>query len=208
MLVSWPALVPDVSPLRGPGARGFRAMFGSGTVAYLGSQAAEVALLVQAQRLTGSPLVVGTLGLAELVPLIVFGLYGGVLADRFGRRALMRWCEPGLGGCALLLFLNALLPHPLLWPLYVIAALMMAFASLQRPAFEAATPRVVLLSYAAGPPAGQLRSGAVAALTSPRFSLASGGLACVAGVVAVTAALPAFRGYAAPAVIPATEPAA
>jgi MFS family permease len=118
-------------------------MFTSRTVAYLGSQAAEVALLVQAQRITGSPLVVGTLGLAELVPLVVFGLYGGVLADRFDRRALMRWCEPGLGACAVLLLVNSLLPHPLLWPLYVIAGLMMAFASLQRPAFEAATPRVV-----------------------------------------------------------------
>jgi MFS family permease len=141
--VSWPSLVPDTTPLRGPGAAAFRAVFSSRTVAYLGSQAAEVALLVQAQRLTGSPLVVGTLGLAELVPLLVFGLYGGVLADRFDRRALMRWCEPGLGGCAVLLLVNALLPHPLLWPLYVIAALMMGLASLQRPAFEAATPRVV-----------------------------------------------------------------
>jgi MFS family permease len=118
-------------------------MFASRTVAYLGSQAAEVALLVQAQRITGSPLVVGTLGLAELVPLVIFGLYGGVLADRFDRRALMRWCEPGLAACALLLFANSLLPHPLLWPLYVIAGLMMALASLQRPAFEAATPRIV-----------------------------------------------------------------
>jgi len=118
-------------------------MFTSRTVAYLGSQAAEVALLVQAQRITGSPLVVGTLGLAELVPLVVFGLYGGVLADRFDRRALMLWCEPGLGVCALLLLLNSLLPRPLLWPLFVIAGLVMAFASLQRPAFEAATPRIV-----------------------------------------------------------------
>ncbi len=143
--MSWSALVPDVTPLRGPEGRSFRAMFASRTVAYFGSQAAEVALLVQAQRLTGSPLVVGTLGLAELVPLVVFGLYGGVLADRFDRRALMRWCEPGLAACALLLFANALLPHPLLWPLYVIAGLMMALASLQRPAFEAATPRIVRL---------------------------------------------------------------
>ena len=143
--MSWAALVPDVTPLRGPGEAGvsFRAVFTSRTVAYLGSQGAEVALLVQAQRITGSPLVVGTLGLAELVPLVVFGLYGGVLADRFDRRALMRWCEPGLAACALLLLLNALLPHPLLWPLYVVAALMMALASLQRPAFEAATPRIV-----------------------------------------------------------------
>ena len=141
--MSWTALVPDVTPLRGPGARSFRAVFTSRTVAYLGSQGAGVALLVQAQRITGSPLVVGTLGLAELVPLVVFGLYGGVLADRFDRRALMRWCEPGLAVCAVLLLLNALLPHPLLWPLYVIAGLMMAIASLQRPAFEAATPRIV-----------------------------------------------------------------
>jgi MFS family permease len=141
--MSWSVLAPDVTPLRGPGARAFRAMFFSRTVAYLGSQAAEVALLVQAQRLTGSPLVVGTLGLAELVPLVVFGLYGGVLADRFDRRALMRWCEPGLAACAVLLLVNALAPHPLLWPLYVVSALMMGIASLQRPAFEAATPRVV-----------------------------------------------------------------
>jgi MFS family permease len=55
----------------------------------------------------------------------------------------MRWCEPGLAVCGLLLLLNALPPHPLLWPLYVVAALMMAIASLQRPAFEAATPRIV-----------------------------------------------------------------
>ena len=141
--MSLSVLVPDVTPLRGPGSHAFRALFISRTVAYLGSQAAEVALLVQAQRITGSPLVVGTLGLAELVPLVIFGLYGGVLADRFDRRALMRWCEPGLAACALLLLVNALLPRPQLWPLYVIAALMMALASLQRPAFEAATPRIV-----------------------------------------------------------------
>jgi len=109
----------------------------------LGSQAAEVALLVQAKQLTGSPLVVGLLGMAELVPLVVFGLYGGALADRFDRRALMRCCEPGLAGCAGLLLLNALLPHPLAWPLFAVSAVMMAFASLQRPAFEAATPRLV-----------------------------------------------------------------
>jgi MFS family permease len=165
-LVRWLALAPDLTPLRGPGAGGFRAVFASRTVAYLGSQAAEVALLVQAQRLTGSPLVVGTLGLAELVPLVVFGLYGGVLADRLDRRALMRWCEPGLAACAVLLMVNALLPHPLLWPLYVIAALVMALASLQRPAFEAATPRIV--------PTGQLTAATAALSMSTSASVLAG----------------------------------
>jgi hypothetical protein len=62
-----------------------------------------------------------------------------------------------------------------------------------------------MLSYAAGPPAGQLRSGAVAAVTSPRFSLTSGGLACVAAVAAVLAVLPAFRRYTAPVAAPAAD---
>jgi hypothetical protein len=57
-----------------------------------------------------------------------------VLADRFDRRALMRLCEPGLALCAGLLLVNALLPRPLLWPLYVVSALLMALTSLQRPA--------------------------------------------------------------------------
>ena len=55
----------------------------------------------------------------------------------------MRWCEPGLACCAGLLLVNALLPHPAVWPLFVVSAVMMALASLQRPAFEAATPRLV-----------------------------------------------------------------
>ena len=83
----------------------------------LGTQASEVALLVQAKQLTGSPLAVGLLGVVELVPLVVFGLYGGVLADRFDRRALMRWGE--------------------------VSAVMMAAASLQRPSFDASLPRLV-----------------------------------------------------------------
>ena len=58
---------------------------------------------------------------------------------------------------------------------------------------------IELLSYAAGPPTGQLRSGAVAAVTSVRFSLTSGGLGCIAAVAVVVAALPAFRAYARPA---------
>ena len=139
--MSGPLLRPDLSPLRG--SRAFRAVFVSRAVAMLGSQAAEVALLVQAKQLTGSPLVVGLLGTAEIVPLVIFGLYGGALADRFDRRLLMRWCEPGMACCAVALLVNALLPRPALWPLFVVAALLVAISSLQRPSFEAATPRLV-----------------------------------------------------------------
>jgi MFS family permease len=134
-------LVADIAPLRT--SRDFRLVFGSRTVTLFGSQATEVALLVQARQLTGSAVAVGLLGAVELVPLVVFGLYGGALADRLDRRRLIRWCEAGLGGCAALLLINASLPRPMVWPLYLIAAVMMALAALQRPSLDASVPRIV-----------------------------------------------------------------
>ncbi|HEX3922476.1 MAG TPA: MFS transporter [Streptosporangiaceae bacterium] len=130
-----------MAPLRA--SRDFRLLFASRTVTLFGSQATEVALLVQARRLTGSATAVGLLGAAELVPLVVFGLYGGALADRRDRRRLIRWCEAGLGGCAALLVLNAALRHPAVWPLYLLAAALMALTALQRPSLDASVPRVV-----------------------------------------------------------------
>jgi MFS family permease len=155
-------------------------LFTSRTVTLFGSQAGEVALLVQAKQLTGSALAVGLLGAAELVPLVVFGLYGGVLADRLDRRRLVRLCEAGLGCCAALLVVNASLPHPAVWPLYVAAAVMMALAALQRPSLDASVPRVVprdqltaasallSLSSNASVIGGSALGGALAALTGPR----------------------------------------
>jgi MFS family permease len=139
-------LAADMAPLRA--SRDFRLLFASRTVTLFGSQATEVALLVQARRLTGSATAVGLLGAAELVPLVVFGLYGGALADRRDRRRLIRWCEAGLGGCAALLVLNAAvwdpaLWHPAVWPLYLLAAALMALTALQRPSLDASVPRVV-----------------------------------------------------------------
>jgi MFS family permease len=131
----------DVGPLRG--AADFRVVFASRTITLLGSQATEVALLVQVKQLTGSALAVGLLGATELLPLVLFGLYGGVLADRFDRRQLARWSEAGLGGFALILTVNAVLPHPGLWVIYVVAAATMALAALQRPSLDASVPRIV-----------------------------------------------------------------
>jgi MFS family permease len=134
-------ITADVAPLRA--SRDFRLLLPSRTVTALGSQATEVALLVQARQLTGSATAVGLLGAAELVPLVVFGLYGGMLADRLDRRRLIRWCEAGLGACSVLLLANALLAHPLVWPLYLMASATMGLAALQRPSLDASVPRIV-----------------------------------------------------------------
>lgn len=58
---------------------------------------------------------------------------------------------------------------------------------------------IELLSYAAGPPAGQLRSGLVASAAGIRFSLTSGGVSCVVDIALVFHALRPFRTYIADA---------
>ncbi len=134
-------LAVDVAPLRE--ARAFRLLFASRTVTLLGSQATEVALLLQAKRLTGSPLAVGLLGVAELVPLVAFGLWGGLLADRGDRRRILLGTELGLVAAVGVLIANAALSHPEVWPLYLGALAVMALAALQRPSLDATVPRVV-----------------------------------------------------------------
>jgi hypothetical protein len=54
---------------------------------------------------------------------------------------------------------------------------------------------VFSLVVTSGPRLGDVESGAVAALAGVRFSVVSGGLACIAGAVAVVAAFPALIRY-------------
>jgi MFS family permease len=164
----------DLSPLAG---RDFRLLFGSSTVSLLGTEATNVALVVQVKQLTGSALAVGLLGAAELVPLVVFALYGGVLADRLDRRRVICWCEAALGVCSLLLLADSLLSRPLLWPLYAVVAAMNALASLQRPSVEASIPRIV--------PPGQLTAAVTLSSGSQNLSVILG--SSLGGVLAAGA---------------------
>ena len=103
----------------------------------LGSQATYVAVPFQLRLLTHSTLDVGSIGLVELAPLVIFGLYGGVLADRMNRRRLILIMEIVLMASTALLLANALLAHPITWILYVDAAIVAAASSLQSPSVSA-----------------------------------------------------------------------
>lgn len=131
----------DVAPLRA--SRDFRLLFAAGTVFYLGSMVSYVAMPFQVYRLTGSNLAVGALGLVELVPLVVLGLYGGALADHVDRRRLL--VATGLTQAVLTagLAVNAFLPHPRVDVVFVLSGLLAGAGSLQRPSREALMPRTV-----------------------------------------------------------------
>ncbi|MFF5804955.1 MFS transporter [Streptomyces sp. NPDC012746] len=134
-------LLPDLAPWRS--SRDFRLLFFQGAVTFFASFMAMIALPLQIKELTDSPLAVGAMGAVELVPLVVFGLYGGALADALDRKRLILLSEAGLGVLAVVLLVNALLPDPLLWPLYVVAAGVSALAGLQRPALDSTMARIV-----------------------------------------------------------------
>lgn len=125
----------DLAPLRV--SKEYRRLYVAGFVTALGSQATYVTIPFQLKQLTHSPLDVGALGLVELVPLVVFGLYGGVLADRMNRRRLITTMELLLMIATSVVLINALLPHPQVWVLYADAVVAAAVSSLQRPSIEA-----------------------------------------------------------------------
>ena len=97
----------------------------------------------QIKELTNSYVAVGALGLIGIAPLIVFGLYGGALADAFDRRRMAIVTEIGLGICVLILAINAMTARPQVWVLYVVTILVACLDGLQRPSLDAITPRIV-----------------------------------------------------------------
>lgn len=134
-------LAIDFSPLKK--YPDFRRLWASGLISYFGSMITYVALPFQVKELTNSFLAVGLIGLVEIAPLIIFGLYGGVLADRVNRKVMIWVTEFASMFLTAILLINALLPNPKLWVLYVVAALFSAVDGLQRPSADAILPRLV-----------------------------------------------------------------
>ena len=131
----------DLSLLRR--VRDFRLLFSSGLVSGLGSMITYVALPYQVKEITGSYVAVGLMGAAELVPLIVFGLYGGVLADYVDRRKLILISECTALGLSIMLLINSQLENPSLWVLYLVGGAFAGVNGLRGPSMAALIPRIV-----------------------------------------------------------------
>ncbi len=130
----------DTRPLAVPEYR--RLLLGQGT-AFVGSMLTQVAVPVQVYALTHSPLDVGFVGLAGLVPIVVFGLYGGAIADAVDRRLLYLWASAGAWLVTLALLAQTLADLrdiALILALVAVQSAMFAIASSARGAI---IPRIV-----------------------------------------------------------------
>jgi MFS family permease len=121
----------------------FRNLWTAGLISYLGSMITYVALPFQLKELTGSYLAVGLLGIVEIAPLIIFGLYGGVLADSVDRKKMIWATEAGALLIVSGLLFNSLLAEPSVIAIYIGAALFACVDGLQRPSMGAILPRLV-----------------------------------------------------------------
>ncbi|GAA2565873.1 MFS transporter [Winogradskya consettensis] len=132
--------VIDVRPLREVAYR--RMWLGSG-ISFFGFQFTSVAVPVEMYAITGSSAWVGLLGIAGLVPLLIFGLWGGAAADVIDRRKLLLASSMLAWISTLGLLVQGLLSvhSPVL--LLVLTAVQSAGFAVSSPTRQAIIPRIV-----------------------------------------------------------------
>jgi MFS family permease len=164
--------VVDTAPLKHPA---FRRLWTSTVVTSMGAQLTAVAVPKQIFDDTGSSAWVGVSGAVALVPLVVFALWGGSVADAVDRRTMLLVTNSGIALTSLGLFAQAALGSTSVWVVLMLLGFQQAFFGLNSPARGAAIPRLVPMSEVA----------AANALNSTVF-----GLGAVAGPLLAGALIP------------------
>lgn len=136
----WNLLV-DITPLRE--SRDFRLIWLSQLATTGGRQVVLVAVPYQVYLLTHSSLAVGLLGLFQAAPIIIAGLYGGALADRFDRRRLQLIGKAAVAATSTALAVGAAFQRTPLWAIYLIVAVSAAASIIDQSARAATVPRLV-----------------------------------------------------------------
>ncbi|AZP15621.1 MFS transporter [Streptomyces aquilus] len=136
----WRRWAMDTRPLRRPA---YRRLWSSTVVTAVGSQLTAVAVPKQVYDITGSSAWVGYASLAGLVPLMVFALWGGAVADSVDRRKLLLVTNSGIALTSLLFWFQAVAGLESVAALMVLLALQQAFWGLNAPARTASIARLV-----------------------------------------------------------------
>ncbi len=134
------SIVVDTRPLKIPA---FRRLWMSTAVTAVGTQLTAVAVPKQVFDLTGSSAYVGLTGLVALIPLLVFGLWGGAIADAVDRRKLLLVTNVGVTVTSAVLWLQAFLDIGSVWLVLVLLAVNQAFFAINMPTRGAVVARLV-----------------------------------------------------------------
>ncbi len=130
--------------------RDFRLLWTADTIAMLGTQMQRVAIMWQVYVLTNDPLQLGILALFRFVPVAVFGIIGGVVADQQDRRQVLIWSHVALFLTSASLAAASYADHASLWLLYLVTFVSSTFNAVAGPARQALIPSLVERSEIAG----------------------------------------------------------
>ena len=133
-------LFADTAPLRNPH---FRRLWSANIVTVIGAQLTVVAVPAQIYAITGSSAYVGLTGLFGLVPLVVFGLWGGALADVIDRRTILVFSTLGLIVTSACFWLQAAAGADDVWLLLGLFSLQQAFFAVNQPTRSAILPKLL-----------------------------------------------------------------
>ncbi|MFF4629390.1 MFS transporter [Streptomyces griseorubiginosus] len=136
----WRRWAMDTRPLRIPA---YRRLWSSTIVTAVGSQLTAVAVPKQIYDITGSSAWVGAASMAGLLPLIVFALWGGAVADTMDRRKLLLITNSGIAVTSVLFWLQAVTGLHSVAALMGLLAVQQAFWGLNSPARNASIARLV-----------------------------------------------------------------
>ena len=121
----------------------FRRLWGAGVVTTIGAQLTVVAVPVQIYNLTQSSAYVGLTGLFGLVPLVVFGLWGGAIADAMDRRTLLLATGAGISLVSLGLWVVAASGVGSVWLVLIMFAVQQGLLAINQPTRSAVLPRIL-----------------------------------------------------------------
>lgn len=155
-----------LAPLR---ERNFRLYFSSRVVNLLGALMAPVALAFAVLQISDSPTALGVVLAAHSIPMVVFLLVGGVLADRFGRTLVIQTSNVVAGLSQLAIAALVVTGQAEIWHVVVLTAVNGVAAAAALPALAGVLPQLV--------PRTQLQPANVL------ISMAGGGLAVVGPTV-------------------------
>jgi DHA3 family tetracycline resistance protein-like MFS transporter len=125
------------------GSRNFRLLWGGMTISLLGDGIYFVAIAWEALRLSNTTMAISLVGIAWMLPTVLFLLIGGALSDRIDRRRLMLWATLGQALVIGTIGMLVMLGQNQLWTMLVLVALYGAANAFFLPAFEAIVPMIL-----------------------------------------------------------------
>jgi MFS family permease len=151
-------------------SRDFRLLFFGQLVSLTGSQMQTVAVPYQIWQLTHSSLALGLIGLCRVVPVVVFALFGGVIADALDRRRLMMLSQSLMAACSLTLALTTHLHVCTPGVMYAVLAVAGAALSLDSPARQSLVPLLVPRAHLANALSLHAMAWEIAAIAGPALA--------------------------------------